>query len=225
MKTVVVIPAYQEEQSVGRVVAELVGLGYPVVVVDDGSTDATRQQAASAGAAVVRHTVNRGQGAALQTGITVALRMGADVVVTFDADGQHDPADVAKLVDALRLGAADVALGSRFAPGAARPLGMPRLRRWLLRLAVVFDRWRTGLAITDTHNGVRAFTAAAAGRLRIRQDGMAHASELLDQIAALGLRHVEVPVTVRYTDYARAKGQRNSSGFSIVRDLVLRRWM
>lgn len=225
MKVTVVIPAYQEEQSIGRVVAELVELGYPVVVIDDGSTDATRKQAVSAGAAVFRHAVNRGQGAALQTGITAALQLGADAVVTFDADGQHAPQDVAKLVEALRLDQVDVALGSRFTPGQVWPDGIPHLRRWLLGLAVAFDRWRTDLKITDTHNGLRALTASAARRIDIRQDGMAHASELLDQIARLGLRYVEVPVSVRYTEYAKAKGQRNRDGLVILRDLLLRRWM
>lgn len=225
MRVIVVIPAYQEEQSIGRVVRELVDLKYQVVVVDDGSSDATRPQAVSAGAAVFCHAVNRGQGAALQTGITAALRQGADVVVTFDADGQHSPSDVAKLLDALRDSNAEVALGSRFTSYQPFPEGMPRLRRWLLRLAIAFDRWRTGLPITDTHNGFRAFSASAARRIEIRQDGMAHASELLDQIAHLHLPYVEVPVTVRYSEYARAKGQRNSGGFVILRDLLLRRWM
>ena len=222
MQCIVVVPAYQEEQLIGRVVAKLVDLGYRVVVVDDGSTDATGSRAVSAGAAVFCHAVNRGQGAALQTGITAALRMGADAIVTFDADGQHQVEDIAKLLEPLWAGSADAVLGSRFLPGATSPT-MPPLRRWLLRLAVSFDRWRTELKITDTHNGLRAFTAAAARRLHIRQDGMAHASEMLDQIASLQLRYVEVPVTVRYTPYAKAKGQRVGGSLTILRDLLIRR--
>ena len=224
MNVLVVVPAYQEEQVIGTVVAELVDLGYRVVVVDDGSIDATGSRAVSAGAAVFCHAVNRGQGAALQTGITAALRMGADVIVTFDADGQHQVQDITKLLAPLEAGSADVVLGSRFLPGATSPT-IPPLRRLLLRLAVSFDRWRTVLKITDTHNGLRAFSAAAAAQLYIRQDGMAHASEILDQIVRLRLRYVEVPVQVRYTEYARAKGQRNSGGLSIVRDLFFRRML
>ncbi len=224
MHVVVVVPAYQEEQSIGRVVRELVERRYQVIVVDDGSSDATRQQAVSAGAAVFCHAVNRGQGAALQTGIIAALRMGPDAIVTFDADGQHQVEDIAKLLAPLEAGSVDAVLGSRFLPGATSPT-MPTLRRWLLRLAVWFDRWRTELKITDTHNGLRAFSAAAARQLDVRQDGMAHASEILDQIAALQLRYAEAPVAVRYTQYARAKGQRNSGGFTIVRDLLVRRWL
>ncbi len=229
MKVVAVVPASNEAQVIGAVIGELRRFVDTVVVVDDGSTDQTADVAEKSGAVVVRHRVNRGQGAALQTGIAWALQHSADVIVTFDADGQHAAEDVPRLVEPLMLGRYDVALGSRFnqpRTSDVRPdIRCPAVRRWLLKLATVFDRLRTGLAITDTHNGLRAFSRRAAELITIRQDGMAHASEILDEIARHQLRFTEVPVAVRYTPYARAKGQGMGSGFSILRDLLARRFL
>ncbi len=188
-----------------------------MVVVDDGSTDATSAIAVRAGAVVLRHAVNLGQGAALQTGIDYALRRGATHVCTFDADGQHDSPTIARLMDAAHGAHADVVLGSRFS-GAA--VDMPRSRRMLLQAAVLFTRLQTRLPLTDAHNGLRLFTREAAERIRIRQPGMAHASELVATVARLGMRVAEVPTTVRYTTYSRAKGQRLSNSVKIVLDLA-----
>jgi polyprenyl-phospho-N-acetylgalactosaminyl synthase len=210
--TWVVIPAYNEARSLGAVVAEVVAAGYPVIAVDDGSTDETASAARSAGARVLRHVVNRGQGAALQTGLDHALRCGARHLVTFDADGQHAAEDIPRLVAALEEGA-DVALGSRF---LGRAEGLPRRRRLMLRCAVAVSNRLSGLPLSDAHCGIRAVRAAAVAPLRITQDRMAHASELLRKIKTSGLRVIEVPVTVRYTPYSRAKGQ---SGFEAVRIL------
>jgi glycosyltransferase involved in cell wall biosynthesis len=189
---------------------------YRVVVVDDGSSDATGQIALSAGATVITHPVNLGQGAALQTGIKFALQQGAAFVVTFDADGQHRPSDIARLIEALTDYDAAYALGSRFL-GSSR--GMPLGRRLLLQVAIWLTRVMTGLRLTDTHNGLRAMTRDGASRIFLRQNRMAHASELLEQIAASGLRHVEVPVTIDYTRYSLAKGQRLSDSLAILFDL------
>src|SRR5205807_7673808 len=130
-----------------------------ILVVDDGSDDRTGEIAASAGAIVIRHPINLGQGAALQTGIEVALSAGANVVVTFDADGQHRRDDIWKLIDALADRGVDFALGSRF---LGRALGIPATRRWLLRVATLFTRLTTGLDVTDAHNGLRAMTRRGA---------------------------------------------------------------
>lgn len=217
-RVVAVVPAYREAGRVGATVHTLRPYVDDVVVVDDGSPDATGDEARAAGARVLRHLLNRGQGAALATGIAYALRRGADVVVTFDADGQHDPEDLAALTAPLRDGSADVALGSRFLDGRSNP---PPLRRLLLRLAVLFTRATTGLRLTDAHNGLRAFSRAAAAGLRIRQDRMAHASEILSEIRRLSLRVREVPVRVRYTEDSLRKGQRASGAFRILFDLLL----
>src|SRR5262249_52780639 len=151
----VVIAAYNEARAIGPVVAELATLPYRVVVVDDGSSDATAEIAARAGAEVLKHPINLGQGAALQTGIDYALLRGASQVVTFDADGQHRAEEIAVLLAALSAGGADFALGSRFR-GAA--VDLPPLRRLMLRAATVFTRLTTGLDVSDAHNGLRAMT-------------------------------------------------------------------
>jgi glycosyltransferase involved in cell wall biosynthesis len=215
-----IIPAYNEAAVIGRVVADVVWRGYKVVVIDDGSTDATGLNAAAAGAIVVSHPINLGQGAALQTGIQFALRQGADSIVTFDADGQHRAADVAGLIDALAANNADFALGSRFLGGA---VAMPVSRRLLLMSATWFTRLTTGLNVSDTHNGFRAMTRRGAGRIKLRQNRMAHASELLDAIARSGLRYVEVPVTIEYSGYSLAKGQRLTDSLRILVDLSAQR--
>jgi len=218
----VVIPAYNEAEAVGVVVAELVERGHRVIVVDDGSRDATAHAAKRNGAIVLRHSVNRGQGAALQTGIAYAIRNRAEHIVTFDSDGQHAAEDVDALVAPLLAGRADVVLGSRFRGSTE---GMTGLRRMMLKAAVLFTRYASGARVTDTHNGLRAFTRAAAAKLDIRLDRMAHASEILDQIVQRGLRYEEVPVHVRYTAYSRRKGQSSIAALRILADYVLGRWM
>jgi polyprenyl-phospho-N-acetylgalactosaminyl synthase len=215
-----VIPAYNEAAVIGRVVGDLVWRGHRVAVVDDGSTDKTGDEARTAGAVLVTHAINLGQGAALQTGIQFALKSGGDIIVTFDADGQHRASDIDSLIDALASNNADFALGSRFL-GAS--IAMPASRRALLRAATWFTRLTTGLRVTDTHNGLRAMTRRGASRIALRQNRMAHASELLDQIAHSGLRYVEVPVTIEYSRYSLAKGQRLSNSLSILLDLSVQR--
>jgi polyprenyl-phospho-N-acetylgalactosaminyl synthase len=215
----VVVPAFNEAQVIASVLADLRRTGYQIVVVDDGSADATAELAVRAGATVVRHPVNLGQGAALQTGIAFALSQGADFIVTFDADGQHRVDEIATLLSALVLHRADFALGSRF---LGRPANMPTSRRVLLQAAIWFTRATTGLAITDAHNGLRAMTRRGAGTISLRQNRMAHASEILDQIAASGLKYIEVPITIEYSSYSLRKGQRSSAAVDILLDLYTR---
>ena len=211
-ETWAVIAAYNESKVIREVVSGVARHGWSVVVVDDGSRDTTAAAARVPGVAVLRHATNLGQGAALQTGIDYALRRGARHIVTFDADGQHDPADIPALIDALEH--ADIALGSRFLGKAIE--GATGARRALLRTATVVSNTMSGMKLSDAHCGLRAFRASAAPSLRITQDRMAHASELLRKIRASGLRVVEVPVTVRYTEHSMSKGQ---GGFQAVRIL------
>lgn len=215
-----IIPAYNEAVVMARVVTDIVRRGYNVAVIDDGSTDETGRKAGAAGAVVVTHPINLGQGAALQTGIQFALRQGADCIVTFDADGQHSATDIDSLIDALTTNNADFALGSRFLGGA---VAMPLSRRLLLMAATWFTRLTTGLKVTDTHNGLRAMTRRGASRIKLRQNRMAHASELLDEIARSGLRYVEVPVTIEYSRYSLAKGQKLTDSLRILVDLSAQR--
>ena len=216
----VVIAAYNEASVIARVIADVGRHGYHIVVVDDGSADDTADVTNLAGATVVRHAVNLGQGAALQTGIAYALHQNADLVVTFDADGQHRAQDIAGLLDALAGSGADFALGSRFLGGS---INLPAMRRTMLKVATWFTRATTGLYLTDTHNGLRAMTRRGASRIALRQNRMAHASELLEQIADSGLDYVEVPVTIEYSAYSLAKGQKLRDAISILVDLSARR--
>lgn len=215
----VVVPAFNEAAIIARIVGELTERGYAVVVIDDGSRDGTGIAALAAGAALVTHPFNLGQGAALQTGIQFALKQDADYIVTFDGDGQHRVSDVDALIEALLVQNVDFALGSRFL-GAA--VDMPASRRLLLKAATWFTRMTTGLRISDTHNGLRAMTRRGAGKIKLQQNRMAHASEILHAIAGSGLRYVEVPVTIDYSAYSLAKGQRLADSLRILLDLSAR---
>lgn len=221
----VVVPAYQEAARLGGTLRLLCEDGRgrrDVVVVDDGSTDSTSRVAEAFPVWVLRHVVNRGQGAALRTGMRFALERGAQVVVTFDADGQHDAAEIDGLTAPVIEGRVEVALGSRF---LGRAIGMPPLRRALLRMASALTRIGNGLAVTDAHNGLRAFRADALRRMSLTEDGMAHASEILDQIAALRLSFCEVPVTIRYTAETLEKGQTSMEAARSAGERLLGRWI
>jgi len=206
-----VIAGYNEEAVIGGVVAEVIQAGWSVVLVDDGSRDATAARARAPGAVVIKHPINLGQGPALQTGIDYAVRHGAAHLVTFDADGQMNADDIPALVAALDD--ADIALGSRF---LGKIEGATARRRAFLKGAVLMSNRLSGLNLTDPPFGFRAFRASVAPRIRMQQDRMAHASELLRKIKTSGVRVVEVPVTIRYTEHSMRKGQH---GFQAVRIL------
>lgn len=217
----VVVPMYNEASVIAGVIASLREQFVRVVCVDDGSSDGSAELARRAGAEVVRHPVNLGQGAALETGVRQALRDPCTkYVVTFDADGQHSPSDAAAMVRAAEDLNVQVVLGSRFL-GAAE--NVSRRRRRLLRWAVGFSRATTGLELTDAHNGLRVFRRDAAEQLRLRLHGMSHASEILSLVARHGWSYVEHPTTVTYTDYSRMKGQRGYNALNIAFDLALDR--
>jgi len=213
----IVIPAFNEQSTIQQVVSGLRGYSPNIVVIDDCSTDMTAIRARAAGAHVLQHPINLGQGASLQTGIDYALQKGANRIVTFDADLQHRPEDVPLVLRALTETGADFALGSRFL-GKANNIDLSR--KLLLKAAVLFTRLMTGLKLTDVHNGLRAMTRRGANALRIQQNRMAHASEILQQIAKSRLSYVEVPVTVDYTPYSTAKGQGLSNSINILLELL-----
>ncbi len=218
----VIIPVYNEAGVIADVVREVREVFPNVVCVDDGSHDTSASEAADAGALVVRHLVNLGQGAALQTGLEFALARWPEVdyVVTFDADGQHRIEDAAAMVSEARRGEVDVVLGSRFLSDTQR---IPPVRRVVLRGAVAFTRMTTGLPLTDAHNGLRVLTRSAASTIKLRLNGMAHASEILEVIAKQRLRWTEVPIQIVYNDYSQSKGQSSINAVNIVFELLVNR--
>ena len=217
--TWVVVPVYNEETVIAEVVTEIRTRFPNVVCVDDGSRDASAERIAGTPAHLVKHPINLGQGASLQTGIDYALRQGAERVVTFDADGQHDIADAARMVKIIRSGEADVVLGSRFLD-STEPV--PPLKRLVLRTVAALSPSSRKLKLTDAHNGLRALSRPVVEELRISMNGMAHASEIVASLARSTWRITEVPVTIRYTEYSRSKGQSLFNGVNILFDLSVR---
>lgn len=217
--TCVLVPMFNEAPMICSVLAELRSEFTHVVCVDDGSTDGCADLAEKAGATVVSHATNLGAGAAFQTGLEYVLRYlpQTEYIVTFDADGQHRVVDAAALLKVAREQQVDVVLGSRFIDDTTR---MPAARRLLLKAAVVFTRTTTGLALTDTHCGLRVLNRRAAGAMKVRLAGMAHGSEILSTIARERLRYREVPIEVLYTDYSLGKGQQGINSVNILFDLL-----
>jgi glycosyltransferase involved in cell wall biosynthesis len=215
-----VIAAYNEATRLDATLHNLRAQPVSVVVVDDGSGDRTSTVALTHEVWVLRHLINCGQGAALQTGMDFALRQGADIIVTFDADGQHSADDLPRLVEPIVSGVADVVLGSRF---LGKTVNLPWTRWLVLKLGVLFTRIFSNIRVTDAHNGYRAFSRHAAERIRITQNRMAHASEILDRIREHDLRFVEVPVTIHYTADTLAKGQSSWNAARIAGQLLLGR--
>lgn len=212
---IAIVPAYNESKTIGSVVRSLFAHVDAVVVVDDGSTDATSDEAQQAGAMVIRHALNRGQGAALATGHAYAREAGADYVIHFDADGQFDVRDIAPALVQLTKSGADILLGSRF---LGQPSKVPWFKRYVLfPLGRFVNRLSGGIKASDAHNGFRILNRRALDSISITYDGMAHATEILAQIRRGGLRHVEYPVKVVYHEYGRGL----SEGVRVVRDLLV----
>jgi glycosyltransferase involved in cell wall biosynthesis len=218
-----IIPVFNEAPVVAGVVTEALRTFPNVVCVDDGSSDGSAQRITATGAHLVRHPVNLGQGAAIQTGVSYALAQpGAERFVTFDSDGQHRVEDVVTMLAVAHARRADVVLGSRFLrPGGDDEADVPWQKRLVLRAAAALSPTARRLRLSDAHNGLRLFNRAAASRLDITMNGMAHASEITGFLARSGLCVVEAPVSIRYTDYSRAKGQSLMNGVNILFDLSL----
>lgn len=216
MKIVAVIPAYNEEKRIAATVADAIKFCDAVVVTDDCSRDQTGAVARAAGAHVLRHIINRGQGAAIQTATSYALEvLLPDVIVHFDADGQMMGEEIPMMVEPIAKGEADVVLGSRF---LGKRANMPFTRWITLRLALLFTILISGIRVSDTHNGYRALSAQAAREIKVTLDRMAHASQILDLIKAKRLRFVERPVTIRYSAETLQKGQSSLGAFIILKD-------
>jgi polyprenyl-phospho-N-acetylgalactosaminyl synthase len=215
-----VVPLYNEAAVVRSVIEQARTVFPNIVCVDDGSSDRSAAEAAAGGAVVVKHPINLGQGAALQTGIDYALSdRQASYFVTFDSDGQHQVSDALDMVTRLDTEPLDIVVGSRFLDGRTKP---GRLKKIVLKLAVFFERVSTGVKLTDAHNGLRALNRTAAESIAITQNRMAHASEIVAEIGKKKLRYAEQPVFVVYTDYSRSKGQSIWNSVNILSDLFLK---
>ena len=216
-----VIPVHNEAPVIADVVAQALQTFPHVVCVDDGSRDGSAAQIATTAAHLVRHPVNLGQGAAIQTGVEYARsRPGARFFVTFDADGQHRIDDVVRMVHRLRNEPVDIVVGTRFHGDVSH---IPRLKRLVLKTAVALSPRGRRLRLTDAHNGLRAFGRRVADQLDITVNGMGHAPEIVRMIDRHGWRVAEEPVHIRYTAYSMAKGQSLLNGVNILFDGAVRR--
>jgi UDP-N-acetylglucosamine---dolichyl-phosphate N-acetylglucosaminyltransferase len=217
-RIIIVIPAYNEERSIIAVIRGLKQQGFArLIVVDDGSSDRTSELARQEGVILLRHILNRGLGGALGTGISAALRLGAELIVTFDADGQHDPNDIGRLLEPIENGEADVVIGSRLLD----PIGMPyprRLANWTANVVtyLLFRIWTT-----DSQSGLRAFSRQAAARMQLLTSGMEVSSEIIAETVKNRLQWKEVPVQAIYTDYSLSKGQSFTVGMRTLMRLIL----
>lgn len=217
--TWVVIPLYNEAMVIGDVIDNLTPSFVNIVCIDDGSRDGSSKIAHETGAHIVTHPINLGQGAALQTGFEYALERGAQYVVTFDADGQHRAEDALTMLERARGEDIGIVFGSRFLDDRTKP-GF--LKKVVLKTAVLVTNWTTRTKLTDAHNGLRVIREDAVRKVKLRQDRMAHGTEIVVQLGRAGIPYVEHPVEVIYTDYSKAKGQSLLNSVNILIDLIIR---
>jgi len=205
MKTFVIIPAHNEEKTIGHVIDNLKKHGHKeIIVVNDYSSDSTERISLQKGAIVLNHIVNRGQGASLATGNEFALRNGADIIVHFDADGQMKAEDIKDMIKPIENGEAEITIGSRF---LGKKSNVPLSKIIILNLGGLFLRLLYGVKVTDSQCGFRAMSKKAAKEIEIKQDRIEHASEILIDIFKKKLKYKEVPVTIKYTGYSQRHTQ------------------
>jgi glycosyltransferase involved in cell wall biosynthesis len=218
--TAIVIPLYNEELVISGVLSELKEKypSYAIVIVDDCSNDESYTRACLKDIYLLKHIINLGQGAALQTGIEFAKELGCKYIVTFDSDGQHDPLDIPSFIKPLKEGQADIVLGSRFLGSTEN---MPTRKKYLLKASRFFTWVTTGILLTDSHNGLRAINIEKFPNFKITQNRMAHASEIISIIKTLRMRYLEMPCNIRYTQYTLEKGQSMWNSINIVIDYLI----
>jgi glycosyltransferase involved in cell wall biosynthesis len=217
--TCCIIPMYNEEQVIFQVISELRSVFPHIICVDDGSSDQSVAKAREAGAHVLRHAVNIGQGGALMTGFSwVQTQEHFSYVVTFDADGQHRPQDAFRLVTELKNKNVDVVFASRFLEQDSSTI--PIIKRLVLRTVARITRALTDVQLSDAHNGLRALTVQATKSINLSQNGMAHATQLVSLVHQSNLKYLEIPVTILYTPYSRSKGQSILNSINITLDLI-----
>lgn len=215
----VIIPCYNEASVVRKTVTEVLEKGYSVVVVDDCSKDGSKKQLSGLPIYYLRHRVNMGQGAALQTGIDFARRKGAKYFVTFDADGQHDSNDIPGMIEFLEKEKVDVVFGSRFLPGSKT--NVSRSRSFALNFGRYINFLVSGIMLSDSFNGFRIFSQTAAEKIKLTENRMAHPVEFLMLTAANKLKYSEYAVAIHYSEYSKGKGLKNKDGIKILFEIIL----
>lgn len=221
-----VIPAYNEGSAIGKVISDLQKSGfYNIVVVNDGSVDNTSEvvlQYKKKGLVLLEHCINRGQGAALKTGINYAKEeKKCRYIVTFDSDGQHRINDLKKFITRLEKGGVDIVLGSRFLEKQSVKK-VPFEKRIVLKGAIVITWFLSNMRLTDTHNGYRVMNKKAADKIEITMDGFEHSSEIIDEISTKKIPYAEVPVTIDYSEYSKQKGQKITNSIKIFLKMIFR---
>ncbi|MFZ4648144.1 MAG: glycosyltransferase family 2 protein [Patescibacteria group bacterium] len=215
MKVSCVIPAWNEENNIVEVLEKLNSFVDQVVVVDDCSSDKTGEVARKFGAIVLRHQVNRGQGAALQTGNSFALKNGADIIVHFDADNQFSASEIPSVIAPLLSKEADIVFGSRF---LGKKANLPFFKKNIIMpIAKLINHHIFKITLSDPQNGFRAMTRESAEKIIIENRGFAHNNEIQIKAFALNLIIAEVPITVTYHRF----GQKFSGGIRILKDLLI----
>lgn len=203
----IVLPAWNESKVLTEVIQEIRAAGYNhIVIVDDGSKDDTLAVAKQAGVIALRHRLNRGKGAATKTAIEAAKLLGADIIVTMDSDGQHNPADIARLIEPIKKGGAEVTLGTRLID----PNGMPLHKIIANWIGNALTWYLYGLWVTDSQSGFRAYSRRAVELIDTRSDRYDYESEVIREIHHYRLSFVEIPIEVRYTAYSMGKVERQS---------------
>lgn len=205
-KVHVVIPAFNEARVIADVIREVQSSGeYGIIVVDDGSRDGTWKQAASCpGVVALRHRINRGKGAATKTGIVAANKLGADIVVTIDGDGQHDPLDIEDLIRPIAQGECEVVLGVR----RKKKGEMPLLKIIANKIGNAVTWLFYGIHVSDSQSGFRAYSRYAAGIIDTKADKYEYDSKVIREINNNRLSFKEMPIKVRYTEYSMGKKQK-----------------
>ncbi len=222
---VIVIPAYNEESTIETVVRDAIRVCDRVVVVDDGSRDRTSALARQAGAVVVRHAVNRGLGGALGTGIAAALMLGADAVVTMDADGQHRAVDAGRMFERLSHGDVDFIIGSRLKRSEGDGGRMPVRRVVFNSIGNLLTMLLFGVWVSDSQSGLRGLSRAAAATIDLRTNGMEVSSEFIKELKERRWRYDEIAIPAIYTDYSMSKGQSFVVGIKTAAKLIIRRFI
>lgn len=222
--TWLVIPCYNEGSVIQDVIENARKTFPNIVAVNDGSADDSAERIHAAGAHLVNHPVNLGQGAAIQTGVEYArMQPGAEYFVTFDADGQHQVKDVLAMLERLRTEPIDIIVGTRFGRPRKEDDQVPWIKRVVLKTVVMLSPRTRRLGLTDAHNGLRAFNKKAAMELNLRMNGMSHASEFVTIMDEKKWRVAEQPVDILYTEYSMSKGQSLINGVNILADGFLAR--